>query len=144
MPFRLSLSRSIYTALLAHAQTEYPLECFGILGGMIEPGEGPRGVVLGRYPMMNLAQSPTLFESDPRALLEVDRDLRRRVWELLAIYHSHPTSDPIPSRTDLDRHFYYESICLIVSLKGSEPSVRAWWLTPDSYREADWEILEEE
>lgn len=144
MPFRLCLSRQLYADLLAQAQAEYPLECFGLLGGVILNGDEPRGMVLGRYPMINLAQSPVLFESDPRDLLAVDKDLRRREWDLLAIYHSHPSSDPIPSRTDLERHYYYDSVCLIVSLKGSEPTVRAWWLMPDSYHEAEWEILEKE
>ncbi len=142
MPFRLTLARQLYADLLAQAQTEYPLECFGLLGGVRVPGEPTRGVVLKRYPMVNLARSPVLFESDPRALLAVDRELRSQQWELLAIYHSHPTSEPIPSRIDLDRHCYYDSICLIVSLKGSEPTARAWWLTPEDYREAEWEVVD--
>jgi len=145
MPFRLCLGRQLFNDLLKQAQAEYPLECFGLLGGVILPGESSRGLVLGRYPMVNVDQSRTTFRSDPREMLAVDRELRQRQWDVLAVYHSHPTSDPIPSQTDLKSHcMYYDSVSLIVSLKGDTPTARAWWLSEDSYREADWEIIEEE
>jgi hypothetical protein len=31
---------------------------------------------------------------------------------------------------------------LIISLKNAEPEVRAWWLTADSHREAEWIVSE--
>ncbi len=145
MPFRLSLARPVFNAMLQQARAEYPFECFGLLGGVILPGESIRGVVLGRYPMVNVDRSRTTFRSDPAEMLAVDRDLRRRQWDILAVYHSHPTSEPIPSQTDLHDHcMYYDAVCLIVSLKGDTPTARAWWLSENGYREADWEIREEE
>ncbi len=143
MPFRLCLSRPLFEDLLRHAQAEYPLECVGLLGGVILPGEATQGRVMRRYPLVNIAQSKVLFEADLKDLLAVESDLRNQQWQLLAIYHSHPTSEPIPSRTDLERHVQENVVCLIVSLKGSQPTARAWWLTPENYQEAEWEIVEE-
>ncbi len=66
--------------------------------------------------------------------------MRRLGIELLAIYHSHPTSAPVPSKTDLARAFWPDAVYLIVSLAAEEPVVRGWWLTETDYRAAEWEI----
>jgi proteasome lid subunit RPN8/RPN11 len=59
---------------------------------------------------------------------------------VLAVYHSHPTSAPIPSRTDLERNYSPDVVNLIISLSGSEPETRAWWLSEADYCPAEWEI----
>lgn len=75
-------------------------------------------------------------------MLDADRDMRSHGLDLLAVYHSHPTSHAVPSRTDLERHGMEEVVCLIVSLADDPPTVRGWWLTDQDYREAEWEITE--
>ena len=61
--------------------------------------------------------------------------------ELLAVYHSHPTSAPVPSARDLAGNTYGESVVhLIIGLAGAEPEVRAWWLADATYRPADWTV----
>ena len=69
--------------------------------------------------------------------------MRRQGLEVLAVYHSHPTSEPVPSRTDLQRNYSPEVVNLIISLQSGQPTVRAWWLTEEAYREAEWELIEE-
>jgi proteasome lid subunit RPN8/RPN11 len=69
--------------------------------------------------------------------------MRRLGIEILAIYHSHPTSEPVPSRTDLARNYYEEAIHFIISLQSENQPIRAWWLAPDRFREAEWEVREE-
>jgi proteasome lid subunit RPN8/RPN11 len=67
--------------------------------------------------------------------------MRQRGIKELAVYHSHPTSDPIPSKTDSERNYSSEVVNLIISLKNSTPSLRVWWLTADSATEAEYEIV---
>lgn len=141
-PFRLLIPRRIYEEMLNHAYAELPNECCGFLGGVRE-GDGP---VIGRaehcYPMINADENPTRrFQADPKSIVQAIRDMRERELEELAIYHSHPTSEPIPSRTDLERNYWPGVVSVIISLKSDEPEVRAWWLSEVDYREAEWEVV---
>jgi [CysO sulfur-carrier protein]-S-L-cysteine hydrolase len=149
MAFRLLIPRSLLEGLIAQALTERPLECCGLLAGVREEaktGDNSTesvGRVTRRYPLVNAAASPREFRSDDRGMLDADRDMRERGLDLLAVYHSHPTSPAIPSRTDLARHWYADVVCMIASLAATPPDVRAWWLTETEYREAEWGVIDE-
>jgi proteasome lid subunit RPN8/RPN11 len=128
--------------MLAQADAERPLECCGLLAG--PRGDGDAELRVGRhYALVNAAVSPTEYESDARSILNAEKDMRRNGWDILAIYHSHPASPPIPSRKDLERNFYGEEVVhFIISLQFAQPEVRGWRLTPTDYREADWGCIE--
>ncbi|HZT83219.1 MAG TPA: M67 family metallopeptidase [Gemmataceae bacterium] len=138
MAFRLHLPRRLYEEMLAQAAAELPNECCGLLAGRVADGVG---VVEARYPLVNAAASPREYLSDGRSMFAAVRDIDRRGLDILAVYHSHPTSAPVPSRTDLERNSYPDAMCLIVSLQGAAPEVRAWRLTETDYREAEWECV---
>jgi proteasome lid subunit RPN8/RPN11 len=124
--------------MVAQAHAELPNECCGILAGRIE---GDVGIVEQRYPLVNESASRREYCSEPQSLFAAFKDWRARGLEHLATYHSHPTSAPIPSRTDLERNAYGpEVIDLIISLQNAEPLVRAWRLTNSEYWEAGWEV----
>lgn len=126
--------------MLWHARAEQPLECCGLLAGVIR-SDGV-GVVRLRYPLGNAAVSPREFESEPASLFSAHRDIRRQGLEVLAVYHSHPTSPPVPSRKDLAGNGWPQAAALIVSLATTPPLLRAWWLEENEYREASWQIDE--
>jgi proteasome lid subunit RPN8/RPN11 len=133
---KLQISRQVYEEMVAQAIAELPNECCGLLAG-----HGER--VTHRYPLTNALASPVRYESKPESLFAAFKDMRREGTELLAIYHSHPTSEPVPSRTDLERNFYGpEVVHVIISLKEGGPVVRAWHLELGTYREVVWEAEE--
>jgi proteasome lid subunit RPN8/RPN11 len=146
MPFRLRVPPDLFAAMVAQAFTEQPLECVGLLAGVLEgppATDGPAarvGRVVERYPLVNNAASPVEYCSSDKRLFDAHRDMRERGLEILAIYHSHPTSPPVPSRTDLARNFYPDAVSLIISLTTTPPTVCGWWLTDQDYREAEWEV----
>ncbi len=133
----LSIPRSVYEGMLWHALAERPLECCGLLAGTIREGVGE---VRMRYPLLNAAASPVEFESDPASHFSADKDIRRQGLDVLAVYHSHPSSAPVPSRKDLARNWSPNVVNLILALTTTPPTVRAWWLTAEDYREASWEV----
>ena len=141
--YRLLLPQSIYDEMVAHARNQLPAECCGLLAG--KPGEPlamPAALSVGRYyPLGNALASPTEYESESRSLIAAFRDMRERQWELLAIFHSHPTSPPKPSSTDLERNYYGDTVMhLILSLSGPAPELRGWWLLETDSEEAEWAI----
>jgi [CysO sulfur-carrier protein]-S-L-cysteine hydrolase len=81
----------VRSALVEHAEAELPNEACGLIA--LRDGAAERF-----YPGRNRAASPYRFE------LEVDPE----VWFLeddgfeLAVFHSHPSSPPRPSRTDVE------------------------------------------
>ena len=146
-PFRLVIPRSLYDRMVAQAVAELPYECCGLLAGRIvaEGGAMPDervGRVLECYPLVNAAASPVEYESEPRSMFAADRAMRQRGLDALAVYHSHPTTGPVPSRKDLERNYYGEEVVhLIISLRAGEPEVRGWWLRAKDFREAEWEVV---
>lgn len=95
-----------------------------------------------RYALINAAASPKEYVSEPHSMFRAIKDMRAHNFEILAIYHSHPTTAPIPSRIDLERNFSPDVANFIISLQGPEPMMRGWWLSEDRYDEATWEIQE--
>ena len=139
IPFHLLLPAQIRNEMFSHAQAELPNECCGQLAGQVRP-DGVAEVVK-RYPLINTAASPIRFRSDGKDLFDASRDMRERGIELLAIYHSHPSSDPIPSATDLKENYYgLHVVNFIISLKGGTPVMRGWLLKEESFAEVDWEL----
>jgi len=138
-PFRLLLPRLLYEEMLAHAKAELPNECCGLLAGRIDAEGNAR--VERRYALVNAAKSPVEYLSDPHSMFAAERDRRRLGIDFLAVYHSHPNSEAIPSRKDRERSYDPEGMNLIVSLKEQKPTVKAWWLDEESQREAEWEVV---
>jgi proteasome lid subunit RPN8/RPN11 len=140
MSLELQIARQFLDEIVAQAQTESPNECCGLLAGKVEAGIGH---VTVRYPLHNELASPTRYWSDGKEMLAAHKDMRQREIDLLAIYHSHPTSEPVPSRTDLEQNAYGSTVVhLIVSLMGSTPTFRAWRLESASFHEVALSIVE--
>jgi proteasome lid subunit RPN8/RPN11 len=133
--FCLILPFSVYEPMIDQAKAELPNECCGLLAGTVDANGVAR--VIQHYPLINSAASPVLFESDPRSMFDALRALDRAGLEILAVYHSHPTSAPIPSRTDLDRNYSEDVMNLIISLASDPPLTRAWWLTAQGCEEGN-------
>ena len=84
--------------MVAHCLREAPLECCGILCGI-----APRVSLF--YSLRNDMKSETRYNADPHELIAAHIDFRRQGAEILAIYHSHPRWQAVPSQTDLVETF---------------------------------------
>ena len=95
-----------------------------------------------RYPLVNEAASSVEFVSDARSMFDATRDIDRRGLTVLAVYHSHPASPPVPSKTDLERNYSPDVVNIIVSLQTEPPDVKAWWLRDAEFVPALLEVRE--
>ena len=130
----LEVPADILAALIAHCRQEAPAEACGFLAG-----RSPR--VCALYAMTNALASPTRYEAAEHDLAHGFRYLRTRRLDLLALYHSHPATPPVPSKVDLALNYYGDVPRIIVSLRGEPPEVRAWRLGTDSYEELPWSVV---
>ena len=110
----------VRSALVEHAEAELPNEACGLIA--LRDGVAERF-----YPGRNRAASPYRFE------LEIDPE----VWFLedegyeLAVFHSHPSSPPRPSRTDVEAIGLWEGKpYVILSLRTGE--LAAWTIAGES------------
>jgi proteasome lid subunit RPN8/RPN11 len=132
----LEIPRDLHDAMVAHCLREAPLECCGVLAGI-----APRVSLF--FPLRNAAPIETRasrYYAEPQDLIELDKTLRERNLNILAIYHSHPECEAIPSRIDLRENYYGPVPRIIVSLMSPTPDVRVWRLDADSYEELAWRL----
>src|SRR5262245_49369171 len=113
MPFRLILPQMLYRDMVAHAVEERPHECCGLLAGRVVDGIGRAARI---YRLVNALESPVEYESEPRSMLAAMRDMIAAGLDVVAVYHSHPTSRPIPSAKDRERNYSEDVVNLIVGL----------------------------
>ena len=165
-PVRVQIPRKLYDAMLAQAFAEFPNECVGLLAAKLDnPDVWIR--VERRYALVNALASPVEYLagwvvpggvlaqlinaqassveylSSDTSMLAAHVDMRENGLDIVAVYHSHPTTEPIPSRKDLERNYSPDVVNFILSLKGPTPVMRGWWLTETDFREAEWECLDE-
>jgi len=129
-----ALARELRERIVAHARESAPNEACGLLAGR---SGGPARVIR----CANVHDTPTTrYRIDPREQLRAFREMDDRSEELVAIYHSHPASQPYPSPTDRAESHYPDAVYLLVSLRTAEPEVRGFRIDDDLVREV--QILE--
>ena len=104
----------VRSALVEHAEAESPNECCGLLA--LRDGIAERYV-----PARNVAASPYRFELDvdPEAWFLEDEGFE------LAVFHSHLSSPPRPSRTDVENIGLWEGRPYVI-LTVSTGQLGAW------------------
>lgn len=112
------------TDLIAAAQQSRPHEACGLL-----IGTGAR--VEAVIPIHNTAADPAHFyrlhdQEFTQALFQVQRSGR----SLLAFYHSHPASAPVPSQEDIRQATYPDMPYVIVGFPNAQPELAAWRIAP--------------
>lgn len=121
----------ILKEMLLHARREPEIECCGLLAGR-------DGVITTIFPAKNALSSATAYEIAPRELFDVFRTLRAKGLAHLGHYHSHPSTENVPSPRDVEQACYPDQAYFIVSPRADAPNpVRAF-----SIRDGDVEELE--
>ena len=116
---------AIRDELRAHAEAEAPNECCGLV--LVKDG-----VAVSYIPGVNTLASPYRYELyiDPIVWSEIDDDLDQ------VIFHSHPETEPRPSRTDRElAGLWSGQPFLIYGLARDE--LRGWRISRDDVTEIE-------
>jgi proteasome lid subunit RPN8/RPN11 len=122
----LVIGDQLWRSVLTHLNASLPNEGVGLLSTLDEPGL-VRAVRF--YPGRNLNESPSRFTMDPLDVLRACEDMEMEGTRFGGVVHSHPTTAPEPSQTDLRELAMPDVVNLIVQLR---PRVlaRAWRIQP--------------
>lgn len=126
LPRALLLSHELRDAIVEHLQACLPNEGVGLLSTIDTMGT-VRAVRF--YPGRNLNESPSRFTMDPLDVLRACEDMEREGTRLGVVVHSHPTTAPEPSLTDVRELAMPGVVNLIVQLR-PRVCARAWEITP--------------
>ena len=111
-----------------HALSAAPHEACGILAGTRER-------ISRAIPLDNVADVPDRqFRLDPEEQLAALKALDAEALDWVGVYHSHPSSPPIPSPEDIAAAVDSGLLQLIVSLDSSRPKLKMWRVEGSSVR----------
>jgi proteasome lid subunit RPN8/RPN11 len=119
----IAITQAAFDAIVAHAESEHPRECCGLLVGTEQ-------AIVRAVPVENIASDPfRRYEIPPQAYFAEIRRCREQGGAVIGAYHSHPLSAPEPSPTDLEMAF--AEFVFVIAGQGSSATdlnVRAYEL----------------
>jgi [CysO sulfur-carrier protein]-S-L-cysteine hydrolase len=118
------------------ANTRLLYEACGLLGGPVNAGDQPTGVVSVVYPCKNAEPSAKTYTVDSRDYIKSLRDAESRGHQLIGVFHSHTHTDAYPSPTDVEQAMEPGWIYVIVSLRDGDPVLRAYRIRGGEIAEA--------
>jgi proteasome lid subunit RPN8/RPN11 len=119
------ISSEVVEDMLAHARDEAPRECCGLLTGTGD-------TIVRSVRARNLETRPTRYLIDPEDHFAAIRAARAQGLEVVGAYHSHPSSAPVPSPSDIaEADSGADFLYVIVSLVNDE--VRAYRMADGNF-----------
>ena len=116
----LTIRAEHWREMLAHIESQLPLEACGLLAGKNDRVEK---VFLVR----NQAQSPVRFVMDPYEQLRAFEWIDSHGLDLLGIFHSHPTGPETVSATDI-AEAAYEAVHIVCARVDGAWRPRGFWI----------------
>jgi len=118
----LKIHSNHWREMLADVTIRAPIEACGLVAG-----QNNRSTKV--YPLTNELQSPVRFQIAASEQIDAFMEIERNGWDLLAIYHSHPTGPDRPSETDLAEFAYPETLYLIWHFANQSWDCKAFRIT---------------
>ncbi len=115
----LKIAANVISGIISHAKNEAPIEACGYLAAR-------EGVILQQYKMKNMDASEVHYSLDPEEQFETVKDMREKGFKLAAVYHSHPTTLPLPSIEDIRLAYDQDVSYVIVSLADGSESLKSF------------------
>jgi proteasome lid subunit RPN8/RPN11 len=120
--------------MFTHLWKCMPEEGCGFLGGVA-------GHIHQVLPVENQLHDPERYMMEPMAQFRAMRELEDLNLEILAIYHSHPGGETVPSKIDIQEH-HYPGVCqVILSRKDLDWKIRTFRLNGDKADEISLSII---
>jgi proteasome lid subunit RPN8/RPN11/TusA-related sulfurtransferase len=133
----IKIKQDIVDKIVSHGRIEAPLEACGYLAER-------DGVVCEHFELTNIDKSPVHFSMDPAEQFAAAKECRNQGLKIRAVYHSHPETPARPSIEDIKLAYDPSLSYVIVSLAGSEPSIKSFIIQKGSVESEELEIAKQE
>ena len=131
----LQIPENIFEQIVVQAGEQSPIEACGILAGK-------NSIAEKLYKMTNVDKRHDHFMMEPEEQFAVMKDMRAAWMDMLAVYHSHPTTPARPSQEDIRMAFTPGVVYVIVSLlTTTKPEVKAFNIENSNVTEISVEIV---
>lgn len=118
-------------AMRDHAESAYPEECCGVLGGTYDGGGLKAVQEVVRLPNARGETSRRRYLIDPVAYRRVEGELGAAGLEVIGVYHSHPDAPARPSPFDLAHAWPWLSYVIVSVEHGRATALTSWILDDD-------------
>ncbi|HLA94927.1 MAG TPA: M67 family metallopeptidase [Pyrinomonadaceae bacterium] len=130
----IELNQKVIQEITAHAESDYPHECGGMLIGKFEEG---KKTVTETFPLENAREEEARHNRVlilPKDVLKAERYARENKLDVVGYYHSHPEDVAVPSQYDLDHALPVWSYVIASVLKSKVADIRSWEMENDRSR----------
>lgn len=109
----LTLTSAHLESIRAHLASSPHAEICGLIGGDWHPYP-QQAIAYEVWPIPNIAPHPSArYRMEPQAQLHAMLHFYKQGWQVVAIYHSHPTGSLSPSSSDIAEWVYPDALCMI-------------------------------
>jgi proteasome lid subunit RPN8/RPN11 len=115
----------------AHAKSDYPFECCGIILGGIKDGVKSALKLLPISNAKDEASRHNRFLITDAEFAKANIYAAKNGYEILGFYHSHPDHPSAPSKFDLDHAWPFYSYIIVSVEKGEAKLLTSWELEND-------------
>jgi proteasome lid subunit RPN8/RPN11 len=115
----ISISQEVLDQIIDHAKKELPNEACGYLAGS-------DGIITKAYQLTNIDHSPEHFSFDPAEQFNAVKEARKNGLQIIANYHSHPSTPSRPSVEDIRLAYDPDISYVIISLAENVPVVKSF------------------
>jgi len=116
----LELSNALLREMITYVDQHAPYEACGLLAGKMDRAEKMIGV-------LNQVQSPVRFVMDPYEQLHAFDWIDANGFDLVGIFHSHPTGPETVSPTDISEAAY-AVVHIVISRAETQWKARGFWI----------------
>ena len=132
----LKMQPAHWQTMQRHVAEQAPLEACGLLAGKQDTVEAVLKV-------RNAAQSPVRFRMDPQEQYNALMWIEDNEFDLVGIYHSHPSGPETVSATDIAENAY-EAVHVIWYCSDSIWSARGFWIEAGQVTEVTIQTMNEQ
>ena len=122
----LKIPKSAYLSLRQHGEETYPHECCGVLLGRFDDDSESVSKTVSRVARCGNTREDSphnRYHIDPRDLIRIQREGRKRGEEIVGFYHSHPDHPAQWSPTDLAEAHWFGCSYMITSVEKGKATI---------------------